>query len=161
MVDGFALHIIPLDRIANRIAEATRGLNLSEDIFAGLDLSLRGGWTVYREYFHVGKARRTGTEMGRRKCLELVSAKSDEHLAVPGQRYGLHERLVLLCQSLYGQCRTGGAVFNFDALPGWYSMIFLSKPNTTRPSHDSGCVWGCTWSCLNCWAFSTPTSAST
>ena len=37
--------------------EATRGLNLSEDIFAGLDLSLRGGWTAYREYFHVGKAR--------------------------------------------------------------------------------------------------------
>lgn len=36
--------------------QATRGLNLSEDIFAGLDLSLRGGWTVYREYFHVGKA---------------------------------------------------------------------------------------------------------
>ena len=27
-----------------------------KDVFAGLDLSLRGGWTVYREYFHVGKA---------------------------------------------------------------------------------------------------------
>lgn len=40
--------------------QATRGLNLSEDIFAGLDLSLRGGWTVYREYFHVGKAQGIG-----------------------------------------------------------------------------------------------------
>lgn len=39
------------------VSKGTRGLNLSEDIFAGLDLSLRGGWTTYREYFHVGKAR--------------------------------------------------------------------------------------------------------
>merc|ERR1719433_964688 len=30
------------------VSKATRGLNLSEDVFAGLDLTLRGGWTAYR-----------------------------------------------------------------------------------------------------------------
>lgn len=44
------------------VSKGTRGLNLSEDIFAGLDLSLRGGWTTYREYFHVGKARSSDQE---------------------------------------------------------------------------------------------------
>ena len=27
------------------VSKATRGLNLSEDVFAGIDLTLRGGWT--------------------------------------------------------------------------------------------------------------------
>jgi len=42
------------------VSKATRGLNLSEDVFAGIDLTLRGGWTKYREYFHVGKGRDMG-----------------------------------------------------------------------------------------------------
>jgi len=42
------------------VSKGTRGLNLSEDVFAGLDTTLRGGWTKYREYFHVGKGRDMG-----------------------------------------------------------------------------------------------------
>jgi len=42
------------------VSKATKGLNLSEDIFAGIDLTLRGGWTAYREYFEVGKGRDMG-----------------------------------------------------------------------------------------------------
>jgi len=42
------------------VSKGTRGLNLSEDVFAGLDLVLRGGWTKYQEYFHVGKGRDMG-----------------------------------------------------------------------------------------------------
>eukprot|EP00929_Paragymnodinium_shiwhaense_P061983 TRINITY_DN30951_c0_g1_i1.p1 TRINITY_DN30951_c0_g1~~TRINITY_DN30951_c0_g1_i1.p1 ORF type:complete len:1604 (-),score=362.26 TRINITY_DN30951_c0_g1_i1:181-4992(-) len=42
------------------VSKATKGLNLSEDVFAGIDLALRGGWTAYREYFHVGKGRDMG-----------------------------------------------------------------------------------------------------
>jgi len=42
------------------VSKGTRGLNLSEDVFAGLDLTLRGGWSQYREYFHVGKGRDMG-----------------------------------------------------------------------------------------------------
>mmetsp|Transcript_21066 Transcript_21066/g.51707 ORF Transcript_21066/g.51707 Transcript_21066/m.51707 type:complete len:1563 (-) Transcript_21066:460-5148(-) len=42
------------------ISKATRGLNLSEDIFAGMDLTLRGGEIKYTEYHHVGKGRDMG-----------------------------------------------------------------------------------------------------
>lgn len=35
------------------VSKATKGLNLSEDIFAGMDLTLRGGHIKYVEYFHV------------------------------------------------------------------------------------------------------------
>lgn len=42
------------------VSKGTKGLNLSEDVFAGLDLVLRGGWTDYKEYFHVGKGRDMG-----------------------------------------------------------------------------------------------------
>jgi 1,3-beta-glucan synthase len=37
------------------VSKATKGLNLSEDVFAGMDLTLRGGNIVHREYLQVGK----------------------------------------------------------------------------------------------------------
>lgn len=37
------------------ISKGTKSLNLSEDIFAGMDAMLRGQRIVYREYFQVGK----------------------------------------------------------------------------------------------------------
>jgi len=42
------------------VSKGTKGLNLSEDVFAGIDLVLRGGWTTYKEYFYVGKGRDMG-----------------------------------------------------------------------------------------------------
>ena len=33
------------------ISKATRGLNLSEDVFAGMDATLRGSTIVHREYY--------------------------------------------------------------------------------------------------------------
>ena len=42
------------------ISKATRGLNLSEDVFAGMDATLRGQTVVHREYFQVGKGRDMG-----------------------------------------------------------------------------------------------------
>lgn len=35
--------------------KATRGLNLSEDVFTGMDAVLRGQTVVHREYFQAGK----------------------------------------------------------------------------------------------------------
>ena len=35
------------------ISKATKGLNLSEDVFAGMDANLRGHTVVHREYFQV------------------------------------------------------------------------------------------------------------
>jgi len=54
------------------VSKATKGLNLSEDVFAGLDLTLRGGWTTYKEYFHVGK----GRDMGFMSVLSFFSKVS-------------------------------------------------------------------------------------
>ena len=42
------------------ISKATRGLNLSEDVFAGMDAQLRGQTVVHREYYQVGKGRDMG-----------------------------------------------------------------------------------------------------
>ena len=42
------------------VSKATRGLNLSEDIFAGMDATLRGHSIVHREYYQVGKGRDMG-----------------------------------------------------------------------------------------------------
>ena len=53
-----------LDKIAliaqGGVSKATKDLNLSEDIFAGMDATLRGHTIVHREYFQVGKGRDTG-----------------------------------------------------------------------------------------------------
>ena len=93
-----------------RLPEATRGLNLSEDIFAGLDLSLRGGWTAYREYFHVGKARapKESRGMQRHRTQPKQPFKTSlswrKRVQPAGQRHGLHECAILLCQSLNGKC---------------------------------------------------------
>ena len=42
------------------ISKATKGLNLSEDVFAGMDAVLRGQTIVHREYYQVGKGRDMG-----------------------------------------------------------------------------------------------------
>eukprot|EP01052_Picozoa_sp_SAG31_P002274 SAG31_NODE_79_length_27235_cov_6.268868_3_plen_2702_part_00 len=42
------------------VSKATRGLNLSEDIFAGMDLTLRGGNIDFKEYMCIGKGRGLG-----------------------------------------------------------------------------------------------------
>merc|ERR1719491_1528351 len=44
------------------VSKATKTVNLSEDIFAGMDFTLRGNsrTIVHREYFHVSKGRDMG-----------------------------------------------------------------------------------------------------
>lgn len=44
------------------ISKASRGINLSEDIFAGYNNQLRGGNVQYKEYMHVGKGRDVGMQ---------------------------------------------------------------------------------------------------
>jgi len=66
------------------VSKGTKGLNLSEDIFAGIDLTLRGGWTTYKEYFYVGK----GRDMG------FMSVLSFFFQGVHGQRRAGHHPTV-------------------------------------------------------------------
>lgn len=44
------------------ISKASRGINLSEDIFAGYNTTLRGGSVVFREYMEIGKGRDVGLQ---------------------------------------------------------------------------------------------------
>ena len=53
-----------LDKLAmiaqGGVSKATRTLNLSEDLFAGMDAQLRGREVAYAEYYRVGKGRDMG-----------------------------------------------------------------------------------------------------
>jgi callose synthase len=44
------------------ISKASKGINLSEDIFAGFNSVLRGGSVRFREYIQVGKGRDVGLQ---------------------------------------------------------------------------------------------------
>ena len=44
------------------VSKATKGINLSEDIFAGFNAVLRGSSIVFREYLQVGKGRDVGLQ---------------------------------------------------------------------------------------------------
>lgn len=83
------------------VSKATRGLNLSEDIFTGIDLTLRGGWTAYREYFHVGK----GRDMGFMSVLSFTAKVSmgngEQAITRQWMRMGLHLPLARLLGIFY------------------------------------------------------------
>ena len=73
------------------ISKATRGLNLSEDIFAGMDAMLRGHRVVHREYYQVGK----GRDMGFLSILGFFSKLSSgtAQMSTSRQAYRLGVRL--------------------------------------------------------------------
>eukprot|EP00930_Biecheleria_cincta_P028708 TRINITY_DN20020_c0_g1_i1.p1 TRINITY_DN20020_c0_g1~~TRINITY_DN20020_c0_g1_i1.p1 ORF type:complete len:1709 (+),score=246.49 TRINITY_DN20020_c0_g1_i1:135-5261(+) len=83
------------------VSKGTRGLNLSEDIFSGIDLMLRGGWTAYREYFHVGK----GRDMGFMSVLSFTAKVSmgngEQAITRQWMRMGLHLPLARLLGIFY------------------------------------------------------------
>eukprot|EP00434_Breviolum_minutum_P030560 symbB.v1.2.027025.t1/scaffold2740.1/size71859/2 len=83
------------------VSKATRGLNLSEDIFAGLDLSLRGGWTVYREYFHVGKGRDMGFMSVLSFYAKVSMGNAEQAITRQWMRLGLHLELSQLLGIFY------------------------------------------------------------
>eukprot|EP00474_Spongospora_subterranea_P008611 CRZ09069.1 hypothetical protein [Spongospora subterranea] len=44
------------------VSKASRGINLSEDIFAGYNTTLRGGSVVFKEFMEIGKGRDVGLQ---------------------------------------------------------------------------------------------------
>ena len=73
------------------ISKATRTLNLSEDLFAGMDAQLRGREVAYREYYRVGK----GRDMGFGAILGFFSKLSSgtAQMSTSRQSYRLGVRL--------------------------------------------------------------------
>eukprot|EP00931_Biecheleriopsis_adriatica_P050069 TRINITY_DN28982_c0_g2_i1.p1 TRINITY_DN28982_c0_g2~~TRINITY_DN28982_c0_g2_i1.p1 ORF type:complete len:1548 (-),score=291.77 TRINITY_DN28982_c0_g2_i1:29-4672(-) len=83
------------------VSKGTRGLNLSEDVFAGLDLTLRGGWTVYREYFHVGKGRDMGFMSTLSFYAKVSMGNAEQAITRQWMRMGLHLQLSSLLGVFY------------------------------------------------------------
>lgn len=75
------------------VSKATKGLNLSEDIFAGMDAMLRGHNIVHREYMKVGK----GRDMGFLSILAFFCKLSSgtAQMCTSRQAYRLGQRLGL------------------------------------------------------------------
>jgi hypothetical protein len=80
------------------ISKATKKLNVSEDIFAGMDATLRGRSIVHREYYQVGK----GRDMG------LVSILSFFAKLASGTAEMISSRQALRLGQRLGLCRLMG-----------------------------------------------------
>eukprot|EP00930_Biecheleria_cincta_P015653 TRINITY_DN12986_c0_g2_i1.p1 TRINITY_DN12986_c0_g2~~TRINITY_DN12986_c0_g2_i1.p1 ORF type:complete len:1556 (-),score=205.11 TRINITY_DN12986_c0_g2_i1:228-4286(-) len=72
------------------VSKGTKGLNLSEDVFAGIDLLLRGGCTAYREYFHVGKGRDMGFMSTLSFYAKVSMGNAEQAITRQWMRLGLH-----------------------------------------------------------------------
>ena len=79
-----------LDKLAllaqGGVSKATKDLNLSEDVFAGMDATLRGHTIVHREYFQVGK----GRDLGAITILQFFSKLSQGTAQMTTSRQALH-----------------------------------------------------------------------
>lgn len=82
--------------IFNRIFHITRGgiskasktINLSEDIFAGFNSTLRGGYVTYHEYLQVGKGRDVGLNQISKFEAKVANGNSEQTLSRDMHRLG-------------------------------------------------------------------------
>mmetsp|Transcript_102536 Transcript_102536/g.258317 ORF Transcript_102536/g.258317 Transcript_102536/m.258317 type:complete len:1585 (-) Transcript_102536:49-4803(-) len=123
------------------VSKATRGLNLSEDVFAGMDLTLRGGWTAYREYFHVGK----GRDMGFMSVLSFFGKVSmgngEQALTRQWMRFGLSLPLARLLGIFYmhvgfflNQCLVNWSTKAFAFTVAFFSLTSRQDPDFKFPA---------------------------
>eukprot|EP00808_Paulinella_micropora_P006142 g12273.t1 len=103
------------------ISKASKGINLSEDIFAGFNNTLRGGRCCMREYLQVGKGRDVGLRQ-----LYLFEAKLSQGncmQALSREVYRLGQNLdIFKCFTLF-YCGVGFYISN--VLTVWAVFLFL------------------------------------
>ena len=106
------------------ISKATRGLNLSEDIFAGMDAMLRGQTVVHREYCQVGK----GRDMGFLSILGFFCKLSSgtAQMSTSRQAYRLGQRLGLARLMGYYYGHTGFYVGQLHFYHATYGLLALA-----------------------------------
>ena len=63
------------------VSKASRGINLSEDIYAGFNHMLRGGTIPYIEYMQVGKGRDVGMQQIYKFEAKLASGNGEQCLS--------------------------------------------------------------------------------
>ncbi|CAM9568890.1 unnamed protein product [Chrysoparadoxa australica] len=70
------------------VSKASKGINLSEDIFAGYNNAIRGGQVVHREYTAVGKGRDTGMQQIYKFEAKLSQGAAEQTLSRDVNRLG-------------------------------------------------------------------------
>lgn len=63
------------------MSKASRGINLSEDIFAGFNATLRGRAVLYKEYMQVGKGRDVGLQQTYKFEAKLAQGNAEQSLS--------------------------------------------------------------------------------
>ncbi len=63
------------------MSKASRGINLSEDIFAGFNATLRGRRIAYREFLQVGKGRDVGLQQTYKFEAKLAQGNAEQTLS--------------------------------------------------------------------------------
>ena len=123
------------------MSKATKNLNLSEDIFAGMDAQLRGKTIVHRDYFQVGKGRDMGCV-----CHCHIAFRSSPRavpLPLPRELERLASRVsiicVLPCTSFQLACRRKACVTIIEVRrSGWpYSASATCRAQAFRSFSSS------------------------
>eukprot|EP00611_Tribonema_gayanum_P022138 TRINITY_DN4392_c0_g1_i1.p1 TRINITY_DN4392_c0_g1~~TRINITY_DN4392_c0_g1_i1.p1 ORF type:complete len:2193 (+),score=1022.20 TRINITY_DN4392_c0_g1_i1:563-6580(+) len=70
------------------MSKASKGINLSEDIFAGYNNAIRGGQVVFREYAQVGKGRDVGMQQIYKFEAKLAQGAAEQSLSRDTNRLG-------------------------------------------------------------------------
>eukprot|EP00405_Crypthecodinium_cohnii_P007093 CAMPEP_0206420490 /NCGR_PEP_ID=MMETSP0324_2-20121206/873_1 /ASSEMBLY_ACC=CAM_ASM_000836 /TAXON_ID=2866 /ORGANISM="Crypthecodinium cohnii, Strain Seligo" /LENGTH=1614 /DNA_ID=CAMNT_0053884383 /DNA_START=33 /DNA_END=4877 /DNA_ORIENTATION=- len=123
------------------VSKATRGLNLSEDIFAGMDLTLRGGWTKYKEYFHVGKGRDMGFISVLGFHAKVSMGNGEQALTRQWMRLGLSLPLPRLLGMFYlhtgfylNQCLMNWAAKGFAFMVACFGLATIGNEALAKPA---------------------------
>ncbi|CAN0028205.1 unnamed protein product [Sphacelaria rigidula] len=73
---------------AGGISKASKGINLSEDIFAGYNGTIRGGKVHFSEYIQVGKGRDVGMQQIYKFEAKLSQGAAEQTLSRDVNRLG-------------------------------------------------------------------------
>jgi len=103
------------------ISKASRGINLSEDIFAGFNSVLRGGAVRFREYIQVGKGRDVGLQQLFKFEAKLSQGNSMQSISRDIYRLANTVDFFRLCSFFFG----GVGFYITNCLTIWALYVFI------------------------------------
>ena len=85
------------------ISKASKGINLSEDVFAGYANGVRGGSVGFKEYAQVGKGRDVGLQQIYKFEAKLAQGNAEQCLSRDVDRMVRRARAALVAQTMARQ----------------------------------------------------------
>ena len=122
------------------VSKATKGINLSEDIFAGFNAILRGSSVVFREYIQVGKGRDVGLQQLYKFEAKLAQGNAMQTLSRDVYRLGQSLDFFRLLSFYF----SGVGFYLSNSLTIWalyfflYSRLLLSAFGVQKQDQFSG-----------------------